>query len=40
MEEIEADLSGKLPFTSRVSVELIVHDGTRWRERASFALGE
>ncbi|MGW2202784.1 hypothetical protein [Streptomyces sp. NPDC001774] len=41
MEEIEAELSGKLPFTSRVSsVELIVHERTRWRERASFALGE
>ncbi|MFE5617020.1 2'-5' RNA ligase family protein [Streptomyces sp. NPDC056470] len=41
MAEIEADLSGELPFTSRVSsVELIVHDGTTWRERASFALGE
>ncbi|MFC7931782.1 2'-5' RNA ligase family protein [Streptomyces cinereoruber] len=40
LEEIEAELVGGLPFTSRVSsVELIVHDGTRWRERASFALG-
>lgn len=41
LEEIEADLVGRLPFTSRVSsVELMVHDGTTWRERASFALGE
>ncbi|WP_369149040.1 2'-5' RNA ligase family protein [Streptomyces sp. R44] len=41
LEEIEADLAGRLPFTCRVaSVELIVHDGTKWQERASFALGE
>ncbi|MFI7005351.1 2'-5' RNA ligase family protein [Streptomyces sp. NPDC050145] len=41
LEEIEADLAGRLPFTARVSsVELIVHDGTKWQERASFALGE
>lgn len=41
LEEIEADLGGKLPFTSHVSsVELMVHDGTKWQERASFALGE
>ncbi|MFF9912363.1 2'-5' RNA ligase family protein [Streptomyces sp. NPDC013457] len=40
MEEIEAELFGKLPFTSRVSsVELIVFDGTKWQERASFPLG-
>ncbi|MFE0772696.1 2'-5' RNA ligase family protein [Streptomyces sp. NPDC058861] len=40
LEGIETDLAGGLPFTSRVSsVELLVHDGTRWRERASFALG-
>ncbi len=40
LAEIETDLAGGLPFTSRVSsVELLVHDGTRWRERASFALG-
>lgn len=39
-ERIEADLAGRLPFTSRVSsVELIVHDGVKWQERASFALG-
>ncbi|MFF9981436.1 2'-5' RNA ligase family protein [Streptomyces erythrochromogenes] len=41
LEEIEADLLGRLPFTSHVSsVELMVHDGTKWQERASFALGE
>ncbi|WP_329417079.1 2'-5' RNA ligase family protein [Streptomyces sp. NBC_01268] len=41
LEEIEADLASRLPFTSQVSsVELIVHDGTKWQERASFALGE
>ncbi|MET8346512.1 2'-5' RNA ligase family protein [Streptomyces microflavus] len=41
LEEIEADLAGRLPFTSHVSsVELIVHDGVKWQERASFALGE
>ncbi|TXS22901.1 2'-5' RNA ligase family protein [Streptomyces sp. ms191] len=41
LEEIQAGLAGSLPFTSRVSsVELIVHDGVKWQERASFALGE
>ncbi|MGW2304457.1 2'-5' RNA ligase family protein [Streptomyces sp. NPDC001809] len=41
LEEIEADLADGLPFTSHVSsVELIVHDGTKWQERASFALRE
>ncbi|GEB60205.1 2'-5' RNA ligase family protein [Streptomyces gardneri] len=41
LEKIEADLAGSLPFTSHVaSVELIVHDGVKWQERASFALGE
>ncbi|MEU5217260.1 2'-5' RNA ligase family protein [Streptomyces sp. NPDC020807] len=40
LEEIEADLAGRLPFTCRVSsVELIVHDGAKWQERASFPLG-
>ncbi|MFF3609189.1 2'-5' RNA ligase family protein [Streptomyces sp. NPDC002463] len=40
LEEIEADLAARLPFTAHVSsVELIVHDGTKWQERASFALG-
>lgn len=41
LEEIEADLAGRLPFTSRISsVELMVHDGTNWQARASFALGD
>jgi 2'-5' RNA ligase len=41
LEEVEADLAGRLPFTSHVSsVELLVYDGTKWRERASFPLGE
>ncbi|MFJ6759440.1 MULTISPECIES: 2'-5' RNA ligase family protein [unclassified Streptomyces] len=41
LEEIEAGLADGLPFTSHVSsVELMVHDGTGWQERASFALGE
>ncbi|MEU1820120.1 2'-5' RNA ligase family protein [Streptomyces roseifaciens] len=40
LEEIEADLLGRLPFTARASsVELMVYDGRRWQERASFALG-
>ncbi|MFC9398107.1 2'-5' RNA ligase family protein [Streptomyces sp. NPDC057027] len=40
LEEIEADLATRIPFTAHVSsVELIVHDGTKWQERASFALG-
>ncbi|MCX4781958.1 2'-5' RNA ligase family protein [Streptomyces sp. NBC_01264] len=41
LEEIEADLGGRLPLTSRVSsVDLMVHDGTEWRVRASFALAD
>lgn len=41
LEKAEADLAGRLPFTSHVSsVELIVYDGTKWQERASFTLGE
>lgn len=41
LEEIEADLVGRLPFTSRVtSVELMVYDGEQWQDLASFALGE
>ncbi|QNS02269.1 2'-5' RNA ligase family protein [Streptomyces xanthii] len=41
LEDVEADLTAGLPVTSRVSsVELIVHDGTKWQERASFPLGE
>lgn len=39
LDQIEADLLGRLPFTSRVSaVDLMVHDGAKWHERASFAL--
>ncbi|MEW2495288.1 2'-5' RNA ligase family protein [Streptomyces nodosus] len=41
LDEIEADLHGRLPFTSHISsVDLMVHDGTSWNERASFALLE
>lgn len=41
LDQIEAELLSKLPFTSRVSsVDLIVHDGANWQERASFALLE
>ncbi|OIK02882.1 2'-5' RNA ligase family protein [Streptomyces monashensis] len=41
LDEIEADLLSKLSFTSRVSsVDLMVHDGAKWQERASFALLE
>ncbi|MEY2233848.1 MULTISPECIES: 2'-5' RNA ligase family protein [Streptomyces] len=41
LEEIEAGVAGGLPFTSHVaSVELMVYDGVKWQERASFALGE
>lgn len=39
LDEVEADLLGNLPVTAHVSsVELVVHDGTKWQERASFAL--
>ncbi|MEH0517276.1 hypothetical protein QBC31_42700 [Streptomyces sp. B21-079] len=39
LEEAEADLRGRLPVTARVSsVDLLVHDGNRWQQRASFAL--
>ncbi|MGW5126592.1 2'-5' RNA ligase family protein [Streptomyces sp. NPDC004069] len=39
LDEIEADLLGRLPFTSHVSsVDLMVHDGAKWHEHASFAL--
>ncbi|MFD9465526.1 2'-5' RNA ligase family protein [Streptomyces sp. NPDC060027] len=39
LDEAEADLRGRLPVVTRVtSVDLLVHDGTRWRERASFPL--
>jgi 2'-5' RNA ligase len=39
LDEAEADLRGRLPVVSRVgSVDLMAHDGSRWRQRASFAL--
>lgn len=39
LDGIEADVRGRLPVTSRVaSVDLLVHDGARWQQRASFAL--
>jgi 2'-5' RNA ligase len=39
LDEVEADLRSRLPVTARVSsVDLMVHDGTRWHQRASFAL--
>ncbi|GAA3913772.1 2'-5' RNA ligase family protein [Streptomyces lacrimifluminis] len=39
LEEAEANLRSRLPVTARVSsVDLVVHDGTRWQQRASFAL--
>jgi cell wall assembly regulator SMI1 len=40
VEQAEADLRTGLPVVARVSaVDLLVHDGTRWRQRASFPLG-
>ncbi|WP_336111672.1 2'-5' RNA ligase family protein [Streptomyces sp. PTD9-10] len=39
LEEADAGLRGRLPITAHVSsVDLMVHDGTRWQQRASFAL--
>ncbi|MEV7525127.1 2'-5' RNA ligase family protein [Streptomyces sp. NPDC091371] len=39
LEKVEADFAGRLPFTARVSsVELMVYDGAKFQERASFAL--
>ncbi|MGW4143163.1 2'-5' RNA ligase family protein [Streptomyces mirabilis] len=39
LKEAEADLRSRLPVTARVSsVDLVVHDGTRWQQRASFTL--
>jgi 2'-5' RNA ligase len=39
LEEAEADICRRLPITARVSsVDLLVHDGTSWQQRASFAL--
>ncbi|MFI2764750.1 2'-5' RNA ligase family protein [Streptomyces echinatus] len=39
LKKAEADLLSRLPITARVSsVDLMVHDGTRWQQRASFTL--
>lgn len=39
LEEAEAALRSRLPVTARVSsVDLMVHDGTGWQQRAAFAL--
>ncbi|MQY34621.1 hypothetical protein SRB17_25910 [Streptomyces sp. RB17] len=39
LDQIEADLVTKLPFTFRAaSVDLLVHDGATWQERMSFPL--
>ncbi|MCK7626094.1 2'-5' RNA ligase family protein [Streptomyces sp. RS10V-4] len=41
LDEVEAAVLSTLPFTARVaSVDLMVHDGTTWQTRASFALRE
>ncbi|MGJ5748659.1 2'-5' RNA ligase family protein [Streptomyces puniciscabiei] len=41
LDEIEADLLGGLPCASQVSsVDLMVYDGAKWQQRASFALLE
>lgn len=40
LDDAEAGLLDRLPVVTRVaSVDLMVHDGSRWRQRASFALG-
>ncbi|MFJ3639766.1 2'-5' RNA ligase family protein [Streptomyces sp. NPDC090108] len=40
VEKAEADLLTGLPVFAQVSsVDLLVHDGTRWRQRATFPLG-
>jgi len=39
LDEIESGLHPTLPFAARVpTVDLVVHDGTDWQHRASFAL--
>jgi 2'-5' RNA ligase len=39
LDEVEADLQRQLPVSGRVSsVDLMVHDGVRWRHRACFGL--
>ncbi|MFD3789128.1 2'-5' RNA ligase family protein [Streptomyces cyaneofuscatus] len=40
VEQADAGLLPGLPVVTRVSaVDLLVHDGTRWRRRASFPMG-
>jgi 2'-5' RNA ligase len=40
VEKVESVLLAGLPVVAWVSaVDLLVHDGTRWRQRASFPLG-
>ncbi|MFE1314740.1 2'-5' RNA ligase family protein [Streptomyces sp. NPDC058755] len=39
LEKVESDLLGSLPIVARVSsVDLLVHDGTRWRQCVAFPL--
>lgn len=39
LDEIEAGLRPRLPFTARVpTVDLVAHSGTEWQYRASFPL--
>jgi len=39
LDEVETAVTALLPVTTRVSsIELVVHDGAMWRERASFPL--
>jgi 2'-5' RNA ligase len=41
LDAAEADVVGHLPITSHVSsVALMAYDGVRWRQKATFALGE
>jgi 2'-5' RNA ligase len=41
LEKAEADLLTGLPVVAQVSaVDLLIHDGTRWRRRASFPLAQ
>ncbi|MFG1665184.1 2'-5' RNA ligase family protein [Streptomyces sp. Y7] len=41
VQKAEADLLTALPIVTQVStVDLLIHDGTRWRQRASFPLGQ
>ncbi|MFE2231860.1 hypothetical protein ACFXA4_04675 [Streptomyces sp. NPDC059442] len=39
-EQVEADLLTELPIVARItSVALLVHDGTRWRQRGPSRCG-